>query len=106
MAGTRNDAGIENVEAVDQMVRNHPAMGKCQWRVKSAWQRGTKCQVSVAAWTAGGQPMNAPPRKFVLMVDEPEMEAGLDAHGMLGHDKGVRNGVTGIRYAVPGSRWR
>ncbi len=144
MADTLNDVKIDNVKMVDQMVRENPAMGKCQWKVNSTWQRGTKTQVTVAEWSAGGQNMAAPPRKFVVMVDEPEMlggvdgapnpievvmsalcgcvtagvatnaelfgvpvdaidiamEADLDARGMLGHDKSVRNGITDIRYTV------
>lgn len=144
MADALNDVKIENVKQVDQMIRENPPMGKCQWKVKSAWQRGTKAQVAIHEWSAGGQNMAAPPRKFVIMVDEPEilggvdgapnpvevlmsalcgcvtagiatnaelfgvpldaveieMEADLDARGMLGHDKSVRNGVTDIRYTV------
>ncbi|SRR6266700_2867469 len=144
MADTLNDVKIENVKQVDQMIRDNPAIGKCQWKVKSVWQRGTKAQVTIHEWSAGGQSMAARPRKFVIMVDEPEalggvdgapnpvevlmsalcgcvtagiatnaelfsvpldaieidMEADLDARGMLGHDKSVRNGVTDIRYTV------
>jgi uncharacterized OsmC-like protein len=144
MADTLNDVKIDNVKQVDQMIRDNPAMGKCQWKVKASWLRGTHTQVTVAEWSAGGQPMAARPRKFVVMVDEPEMlggldnapnpvevvmsalcgcvtagiatnaelfgvpldaveidmEADLDARGMLGHDKAVRNGITDIRYTV------
>jgi uncharacterized OsmC-like protein len=144
MADRLNDVNLEGIMAVDKLVREQPAMGKCQFKAKSSWQRGTKSQVSVSAWTAGGQNMAAAPRRFSVTVDEPpelggadgapnpvevllsalagcvtagiatnaqmfgvpidgidiDLEADVDARGMLGHDKSVRNGVTDIRYTV------
>jgi len=144
MAEQLNDVNLEAIMAVDKLVREQPAIGKCQFRAKSTWQRGTKSQVSVTGWSAGGNNMSPAPRRFTVMVDEPpelggidgapnpvevllsalagcvtagiatnaqmfgvpidgidiELEADVDARGLLGHDKSVRNGVTDIRYTV------
>jgi uncharacterized OsmC-like protein len=144
MAEQLNDVNLEAVMAVDKLVREQPAIGKCQFKAKSTWQRGTKAQVSISGWTAGGNTMSPVPRRFTIMVDEPpelggvdgapnpievllsalagcvtvgiatnaqmfgvpidaidiDLEADVDARGMLGHDKSVRNGVTDIRYTV------
>ena len=144
MAEQLNDVNLEAIMAVDKLVREQPAIGKCQFKAKSTWQRGTKSQVSVTGWSAGGNNMSPAPRRFTVMVDEPpelggidgapnpvevllsalagcvtagiatnaqmfgvpidgidiELEADLDARGLLGHDKSVRNGVTDIRYTV------
>ena len=144
MSDRLNDVNLEGVMAVDKLVRENPAMGKCQFKAKSSWQRGTKSQVSISGWTAGGNNMSPVPRRFTIMVDEPpelggvdgapnpvevllsalagcvtvgiatnaqmfgvpidaidiDLEADVDARGLLGHDKSVRNGVTDIRYTV------
>ena len=144
MADRLNDVNLEAVMAVDKLVREQPAIGKLQFKATSSWQRGTKSQVSISSWTAGGGNMSPAPRRFTVMVDEPaelgggdsapnpietllsalagcvtagiatnaqmfgvpidaidlELEADVDARGMLGHDKSVRNGVTDIRYTV------
>ena len=144
MSDRLNDVNLESVMAVDKLVRENPAMGKCQFKAKSSWQRGTKSQVSISGWTAGGNNMAPAPRRFTIMVDEPpelggvdgapnpvevllsalagcvtvgiatnaqmfgvpidaidiDLEADVDARGMLGHDKSVRNGVSDIRYTV------
>src|SRR5439155_210109 len=39
---------------------------------------GTKSQVSINAWTAGGKNMSPAPRRFTLMVDEPPELGGVD----------------------------
>ena len=144
MADRQNDVNLEGIMAVDKLVREQPAMGKIQFKAKSTWQRGTKSQVSVHSWTAGGNDMAPAPRRFTVMVDEPpelggvdgapnpvevllsalagcvtagvatnaqmfgvpidgidiDLEADVDARGLLGHDKSVRNGVTDIRYTI------
>jgi uncharacterized OsmC-like protein len=144
MADRLNDVNVEAIMAVDKLVREQPAIGKCQFKAKSTWQRGTKSQVSISSWSAGGNAMSPAPRRFTIMVDEPpelggvdgapnpievllgalagcvtagiatnaqmfsvpidaidiDLEADVDARGMLGHDKSVRNGVTDIRYTV------
>jgi uncharacterized OsmC-like protein len=144
MSDRLNDVNLDGIMAVDKLVRDNPALGKCQFKAKSTWQRGTKSQVSVNAWTAGGNNMSPAPRRFTVMVDEPpelggvdgapnpvevllsalagcvtagiatngdmfgvpidamsiDLEADVDARGVLGHDKSVRNGVTDIRYTV------
>ncbi len=144
MADRLNDVNLEGIQAVDKLVRETPALGKCQFKAKSTWQRGTKSQVSISGWTAGGNNMSPASRRYTVMVDEPpelggvdgapnpvevllsalagcvtagiatnaqmfgvpidaidiDMEADVDARGLLGHDKSVRNGVTDIRYTV------
>lgn len=144
MSNPGNDVNLEAVMAVDRLVREQPAMGKCQFKARSTWQRGTKSQVSISGWSAGGNTMSPAPRRYTVMVDEPpelggidgapnpvevllsalagcvtagiatnaqmfgvpidaidiDLEADVDARGMLGHDKSVRNGVTDIRYTV------
>ena len=52
MSDRLNDVNLEGIMAVDKLVRESPAMGKCQFKAKSTWQRGTKSQVSINAWTA------------------------------------------------------
>ena len=144
MADRLNDVNLEGIQVIDKLVRETPALGKCQFKAKSTWQRGTKSQVSISGWTAGGNNMSPASRRYTVMVDEPEMlggidgaptpvevllsalagcvtagiatnaqmfgvpidaididmEADVDARGLLGHDKSVRNGVTDIRYTV------
>lgn len=139
-----NDVNLEKLKEVDQHIRDNPALGKVVFKAHSTWQRGTKTQVSVSQWTAGGNTMAPAPRRFTVMVDEPdllggvdgapnplevllsalagcvtagiatnaamfevpidsiavELEADIDARGMLGQDRSVRNGVTDIRYTV------
>jgi uncharacterized OsmC-like protein len=139
-----NDVNVEALKQVDAMIRETPDLGKCRFTAQSRWQRGTKTQVSIGEWYAGGQNMAPVPRRYTIMVDEPEplggvdgaanpievllsalagcvtagiatnaamfgvpidgieidLDADLDARGMLGHDKSVRNGVTDIRYTV------
>jgi uncharacterized OsmC-like protein len=144
MSNAGNDVNLDTVMAVDTLVREQPSMGKCQFKARSTWQRGTKSQVSISGWFAGGNNMSPAPRRYTVMVDEPpelggidgapnpvevllsalagcvtagiatnaqmfgvpidaidiDLEADVDARGMLGHDKSVRNGVTDIRYTV------
>lgn len=144
MSDRLNDVNLDGIMAIDKLVRETPALGKCQFKAKSSWQRGTKSQVSISAWTAGGNNMSPAPRRFTIMVDEPpelggvdgapnplevllsalagcvtagiatnaqmfgvpidaidiDLEADVDARGLLGHDKSVRNGATDIRYTV------
>jgi len=139
-----NGVNLEGIKQVDALVRQNPAMGKCMFKAKSTWKRGTRSEITIDSLTAGGQEMSPPSRRFTLTVDEPpylggadgapnpvevllaalagcvtagcatngdmfgvpidamtiELEADVDARGMLGHDKSVRNGVTDIRYTV------
>ena len=78
MADRLNDVNLEGIMAVDKLVRENPALGKCQFKAKSSWQRGTKSQVSINAWTAGGNNMSPAPRRFTIMVDEPSELGGVD----------------------------
>jgi uncharacterized OsmC-like protein len=73
-----NDVGLEALKATDKMVRENPALGKCVVKVRSTWARGTKTQVTLSEWYAGGEKMTLPPRRFTITVDEPEMLGGLD----------------------------
>jgi uncharacterized OsmC-like protein len=73
-----NDVGLDALKATDKLVRENPALGKCVIKVRSTWARGTKTQVTLSEWYAGGQKMTAPPRRFTIIVDEPEMLGGLD----------------------------
>ncbi len=144
MAEQLNDVNVPKIMEVDKLIREDPPLGRCTFSAKSTWQRGTKSQVSISQFTAGGNIMTAPTRRFVVMVDEPDIlggvdqapnpvevllsalagcvtagiatnaqlfgvpidaieidvEADVDARGMLGHDTSVRNGVTDIRYTV------
>ena len=79
MADRLNDVNVEAIMAVDKLVREQPAMGKLQFKAKSTWQRGTKSQVSVSAWTAGGHGMAPAPRRFTVIVDEPPELGGVDS---------------------------
>jgi uncharacterized OsmC-like protein len=78
MALGLNDVKLDTLKATDQLIRETPALGKCVLKVKSTWQRGTKTQVTVAEWYAGGNNMAVPPRRFTIMVDEPEALGGVD----------------------------
>jgi uncharacterized OsmC-like protein len=139
-----NGVNLEGIKQVDGLVRQNPAMGKCLFKAKSTWKRGTRSEITVDSMLAGGQEMSPAPRRFTVSVDEPpflggvdaapnpvevllsalagcvtaglatnadmfgvpidalsiDLEADVDARGMLGHDKTVRNGVTAIRYTV------
>jgi uncharacterized OsmC-like protein len=78
MALGLNDVGLEALRTTDAHIRENPALAKCVIKARSTWCRGTKTQVTVSEWTAGGQPMTAPPRRFTIMVDEPEILGGVD----------------------------
>lgn len=139
-----NGVNLEGIKQVDTLVRHNPAMGKCLFKAKSTWKRGTKSEITVDSMLAGGQEMSPATRRFKVSVDEPpflggedaapnpvevvlaalagcvsagiatnadmfgvpldaftiDLEADVDARGMLGHDKSVRNGVSAIRYTV------
>ena len=139
-----NGVNLEGIKQVDTLVRQSPAMGKCLFKARSTWKRGTKSKVTIDSTLAGGTEMSPPARRFTLSVDEPpflggadaapnpievllaalagcvtagvatnsdmfgvpidalsiELEADVDARGVLGHDKSVRNGVTDIRYTI------
>ena len=139
-----NGVNLDGIKQVDTLVRQNPAMGKCGFKARSSWKRGTRSEVTVDSILAGGHEMSPSTRRFTISVDEPpflggadaqpnpvevllaalagcvtagiatnadlfgvpidamsiELEADVDARGMLGHDKSVRNGVTDIRYTV------
>jgi len=78
MALGLNDVGLDSLKASDKLIRENPALGKCVVKVRSTWERGTKTQVTISEWYAGGQKMTLPPRRFTIIVDEPEMLGGLD----------------------------
>jgi uncharacterized OsmC-like protein len=75
---TTNDLKMDLVKQTDQLIRDNPAMGACRFKARSTWLGGTHTQVTVGEWTAGGQPMAPRPRRFVLMVDEPDLLGGAD----------------------------
>ena len=139
-----NGVNLDGIKQVDTLVRQNPALGKCAFKARSTWKRGTKSEVTIDSILAGGNEMSPPSRRFTISVDEPpflggadahpnpievllaalagcvtagiatnadmfgvpidamsiEVEADVDARGVLGHDKSVRNGVTDIRYTV------
>jgi uncharacterized OsmC-like protein len=74
----RNDVNLDALKATDQLIRENPALAKVVIKATSTWQRGTKTQVTVGEWSAGGNNMAAPPRRFTIMVDEPEILGGVD----------------------------
>jgi uncharacterized OsmC-like protein len=78
MALGPNHVNLDTLKATDQLIRENPALGKCVVKARSTWQRGTKTQVTVGEWYAGGNNMAAPPRRFTIMVDEPEALGGVD----------------------------
>jgi uncharacterized OsmC-like protein len=73
-----NDVNLDALKATDRLIRDNPALGKILIKAKSTWHRGTKTQVTVGEWCAGGNNMAAPPRRFTIMVDEPEILGGVD----------------------------
>jgi uncharacterized OsmC-like protein len=139
-----NGVNLEGIKQVDTLVRQNPAMGKCMFKAKSTWKRGTKSEITIDSMLAGGQEMSPAARRFTVSVDEPpflggadaapnpvevvlaalagcvsagiatnadmfgvpldaltiDLEADVNARGMLGHDKSVRNGVSAIRYTI------
>jgi uncharacterized OsmC-like protein len=78
MALGLNDVNLESLKTTDQHIRENPALSQCVIKARSTWQRGTKTQVTVDAWYAGGHNMAAPPRRFTIMVDEPQALGGVD----------------------------
>jgi uncharacterized OsmC-like protein len=78
MADRLNDVNLDGIRAVDKLVRENPGAGKSQFRAKSSWQRGTKSEVSISTWSAGGNNMAPAPRRFTVMVDEPPELGGAD----------------------------
>jgi uncharacterized OsmC-like protein len=139
-----NGVNLDGLKGADSLVRQDPAMGRCTFKARSVWRRGTRSEVTIDSLNAGGQEMSPPSRRFTIAMDEPpflggadahpnpvevllaalagcvtaglatnaelfgvpieamaiDLEADLDARGVLGHDRTVRNGVTDIRYTV------
>ncbi len=79
MADRLNDVNLEKMKEVDALVRQTPAMGKCTLTARSSWQRGTKAQVTISQIRAGGSDLMPRTRRFVLMVDEPDILGGVDS---------------------------
>lgn len=79
MALGLNDVNLDKLKEADTLIRQNPALGKVMVKAKATWCRGTKVQVAISEWYAGGQNMAPPPRRFTIMVDEPELLGGIDA---------------------------
>lgn len=78
MALGLNDINLEKLKETDAVIRQNPALASVVIKAKATWCRGAKTQVTVGEWYAGGQKMTLPPRRFTIMVDEPEMLGGVD----------------------------
>jgi len=78
MALGLNDVDLEKLKATDALIRENPALAKVVVKARSRWCRGTKTEVTLSEWYAGGQRMTSPPRRFTILVDEPDLLGGLD----------------------------
>ena len=74
-----NDVNVLKIKELDQAVRQNPASSKATMKVSSSWHRGTKTIVEVGSFEVGGQSFFPPTRKFLLMIEEPELMGGVDS---------------------------
>lgn len=67
--------GINPTElaAVIGAVQDDPALGQVGFRVKTAWQGGTRSEARVEDWSFGGETL---PRDFTIAADEPKEVLG------------------------------
>jgi len=79
MALGTNDINLEKLKATDAAIRANPGLEKLTVKAKSTWCRGTMTQVTLTEWSAGGNRMTPPARRFTIMVDEPPDLGGGDA---------------------------
>src|SRR5262245_16299861 len=79
MAEHVNDVNVPKIRELDQAIRQNPGLAKATMKVTSSWHRGTKTIVEVGRIEAGGQSLFPPTRKFVLMIEEPEVMGGVDS---------------------------
>lgn len=79
MALGTNDVNLEKMKATDAAIRANPGLEKIVIKAKSTWCRGTMTQVTLSEWSAGGNKMTPPARRFTIMVDEPPDLGGGDA---------------------------
>ena len=79
MALGTNDVNLEKLKETDAFIRANAGMEKLMVKAKSTWCRGTMTQVTLTEWSAGGNRMTPPARRFTIMVDEPPDLGGGDA---------------------------
>jgi len=144
MEGNVNGVDLASVQGFVEAVKENNNLANLRFSAKSKWVGGTKADVSVSSFQAGGQVASKPGRSFKINVTEPpEMGGGDDAPnpvellasalcgcltagiatnaalfgtkidslevdvdvdfdllGILGMDRGVTCGATGIHYTV------
>jgi uncharacterized OsmC-like protein len=79
MAENVNDVNVPKIKELDKAVRQNPGLAKATIKVASSWHRGTKTIVEVGRLDAGGQSLFPRTRKFVVMIEEPELLGGVDS---------------------------
>lgn len=79
MAEQVNDVNVPKMKELDAMVRANPASGKLTMKATSTWERGTKSFVTVGSAQSLGQEVFPPTRRWVVMVDDPDLLGGVDA---------------------------
>jgi uncharacterized OsmC-like protein len=79
MAEQVNDVNVPKMKELDAMVRATPAAGKMTLKATSTWERGTKCVVKVGNIEVMGQEAFPRTRRWVVMVDDPDLLGGVDS---------------------------
>ncbi len=75
---TNNGVAIENVVGLVNAIEENRDLGKVRFRARSAWQGGTRAEVTVGELLAGGVNIARKDREFKLLVDEPVELGGTD----------------------------
>jgi uncharacterized OsmC-like protein len=73
-----NDIDLEKLKQTDTAIRQNPGLEKITIKARSTWCRGTTTQVTLSEWSAGGNRMTGPTRRFTITVDDPPELGGGD----------------------------
>ena len=63
-----NGIDVDALKDVIEQVKNEPAKGLVEFRVRSEWKGQTRCETSIDAYKIGGKEVQ---RRFKMTVDEP-----------------------------------
>jgi uncharacterized OsmC-like protein len=78
MAKIGNGVNLSKLEELFRAIKRIDALGDVKFAAKSVWKGGTRTDVTVSAYYAGGQNLAPAGRKFTILIDEPVELGGQD----------------------------
>ena len=73
-----NGVDLSKIEDLFRAVKKTDALGDLKFSAKSVWKGGTKTEVTISPYYAGGHNLAPPGRTFTLIIDEPTELGGED----------------------------